>query len=209
MSLYPIAPNVSGKRLLVVGGGAVASRKIADLLSCGRFVHAVAPRWDAGIDAPPGRLCLTLHTHARSPRRTSTPRAPRHRGHRRSRGPGGRRGARGERGSRNVVDVPNLCSFYVPVFSGAARSSSRSRPRESSPSHPRFATGSARPCPRKSRHRWTFRRCALGVPRAPRRRARASARKPCAGCLRARALTRSGRGMMGARAHVAVWKAAP
>ena len=49
MKLYPIMVNLSGKRVLVVGGGAVASRKIADLLACGALVTIIAPEIDDSI----------------------------------------------------------------------------------------------------------------------------------------------------------------
>ncbi|HOT77070.1 MAG TPA: NAD(P)-dependent oxidoreductase, partial [Candidatus Wallbacteria bacterium] len=35
---YPVNIDVSGKRCLVVGGGAVGERKALSLLSCGAFV---------------------------------------------------------------------------------------------------------------------------------------------------------------------------
>ncbi|HEX2039893.1 MAG TPA: bifunctional precorrin-2 dehydrogenase/sirohydrochlorin ferrochelatase [Acidimicrobiales bacterium] len=42
-SLYPVNLVVAGRRCLVVGGGRVAARKVAGLLSCGAVVHVVAP----------------------------------------------------------------------------------------------------------------------------------------------------------------------
>ncbi len=60
MQLYPIMVNLSGRRALVVGGGAVASRKVADLLACGACVRIVAPEIDESIvqmsEANPGRV---------------------------------------------------------------------------------------------------------------------------------------------------------
>ncbi|HVC69794.1 MAG TPA: bifunctional precorrin-2 dehydrogenase/sirohydrochlorin ferrochelatase [Acidimicrobiales bacterium] len=41
--LYPVSLVVAGRRCLVVGGGRVAARKIASLLSCGAAVTVVAP----------------------------------------------------------------------------------------------------------------------------------------------------------------------
>ena len=40
---YPVNLIVEGRRCLVVGGGAVAARKVEGLLACGAVVHVVAP----------------------------------------------------------------------------------------------------------------------------------------------------------------------
>lgn len=42
-ALYPVSLVVAGKPVLVVGGGAVAARKVATLLGCGADVTVVAP----------------------------------------------------------------------------------------------------------------------------------------------------------------------
>ena len=41
---YPVNLLVAGRRVLVVGGGAVAAEKVAGLLAAGAVVHVVAPR---------------------------------------------------------------------------------------------------------------------------------------------------------------------
>ncbi|HKJ65359.1 MAG TPA: bifunctional precorrin-2 dehydrogenase/sirohydrochlorin ferrochelatase [Desulfopila sp.] len=43
MKLYPVNLNIEGKSCLIVGGGEVAARKIASLLSCGATVRVVSP----------------------------------------------------------------------------------------------------------------------------------------------------------------------
>lgn len=43
MSYYPVNLNLKGKRCLVVGGGAVAQRKVQTLLDCGALVTVVSP----------------------------------------------------------------------------------------------------------------------------------------------------------------------
>lgn len=42
-SLYPIALDLAGKRVLVVGGGRLAARKLPELLRCGADITLVAP----------------------------------------------------------------------------------------------------------------------------------------------------------------------
>ncbi len=63
--LYPVGLEVRGRPCLVVGGGAVAARKVGSLLACGATVTMVAPEvhkalsilWESGaiaaIDGPP------------------------------------------------------------------------------------------------------------------------------------------------------------
>jgi siroheme synthase-like protein len=41
--LYPVGLVVAGRPVLVVGGGRVAARKVADLVACGAMVTVVAP----------------------------------------------------------------------------------------------------------------------------------------------------------------------
>jgi precorrin-2 dehydrogenase / sirohydrochlorin ferrochelatase len=47
--LYPVALRLDGRPCLVVGGGRVAARKIADLERCGAVVTVVAPELDPAI----------------------------------------------------------------------------------------------------------------------------------------------------------------
>ena len=49
--LYPVVLRVEGRHCLVVGGGPVASRKVAELLACGAAVTVVAPVIDPAISA--------------------------------------------------------------------------------------------------------------------------------------------------------------
>lgn len=43
MKLYPVMMNLEKRLTLVIGGGAVAARKIADLLEAGAFVRIISP----------------------------------------------------------------------------------------------------------------------------------------------------------------------
>jgi precorrin-2 dehydrogenase len=49
MKLYPVMLNISGKKVLVIGGGNVAARKVRDLVECGALVTVVAPSVEASI----------------------------------------------------------------------------------------------------------------------------------------------------------------
>jgi precorrin-2 dehydrogenase/sirohydrochlorin ferrochelatase len=48
---YPMMVDLTGKRCLVVGGGAVAERKVALLVECGAGVEVVSPRATARLTA--------------------------------------------------------------------------------------------------------------------------------------------------------------
>ncbi len=56
-TLYPLAVDLRGKPVLVAGGGAVAARKLAELLRCGADVTVVAPEPVPAVE----RLAGVLH----------------------------------------------------------------------------------------------------------------------------------------------------
>ena len=56
--VYPVGLVVAGRRCLVVGGGAVAARKVAGLLDCGASVTVVAPEVHEAIAALAARGTL-------------------------------------------------------------------------------------------------------------------------------------------------------
>ena len=58
--LLPIFVNLHERRVLVVGGGAVAARKVAELLESGARVHVVAPEVVNELDESAGRGRLTV-----------------------------------------------------------------------------------------------------------------------------------------------------
>lgn len=51
MSLYPLFANLNGRTVLVVGGGAVAERKVNGLLEAGAVVRVGAPRLNPALQA--------------------------------------------------------------------------------------------------------------------------------------------------------------
>jgi uroporphyrin-III C-methyltransferase/precorrin-2 dehydrogenase/sirohydrochlorin ferrochelatase len=60
MDLYPAFLKLSGRRVLVVGGGSVAAGKIAGLLAAGAVVDVVAPDVRPEIE----RAAVTIHRRA-------------------------------------------------------------------------------------------------------------------------------------------------
>ena len=58
MNLYPLALRLEGRRVLVVGGGAVATRRVPALLAAGALVEVVAPELTPALraHADAGRL---------------------------------------------------------------------------------------------------------------------------------------------------------
>jgi siroheme synthase-like protein len=51
MQQYPVNLNVAGRRVLVVGAGRVAARKIESLVACGALVDVVAPEISEDVRA--------------------------------------------------------------------------------------------------------------------------------------------------------------
>jgi precorrin-2 dehydrogenase/sirohydrochlorin ferrochelatase len=111
---YPMMVDLTGKRCLVVGGGAVAERKVASLVECGAKVGVVSPKATARLTAlaSSGRIRLR-----RRPVRaadltgaflvvaaTDDPRVNREVAER----------VRNAGGLVNVADDPAACSFLVP-----------------------------------------------------------------------------------------------
>ncbi|MCX5769759.1 MAG: bifunctional precorrin-2 dehydrogenase/sirohydrochlorin ferrochelatase [Candidatus Hydrogenedentes bacterium] len=115
MPLYPLALKLSGRRCVVVGGGAVAERKVASLLECGADVVVVAPdatdqirAWSGSgrikfLERPfePSDVAGALIVIAATDdSRVNSAVAD---------------AARASGALVNVVDVPELCDFYVPA----------------------------------------------------------------------------------------------
>jgi len=55
--LYPVNLRLAGRSVLVVGGGRVATHKVAELLHCGARVTVVAPRIEAALRDDPRLTC--------------------------------------------------------------------------------------------------------------------------------------------------------
>ena len=115
MQLYPLILKLKGHRCVVVGGGLVAERKIGSLLACGANVKVVALECSSAVREHAEREEIELIERAFEPNDLDGARlviaatnvravneAITAAGH--------------ERGILvNVVDVPDLCDFYVPA----------------------------------------------------------------------------------------------
>jgi precorrin-2 dehydrogenase/sirohydrochlorin ferrochelatase len=110
----PILVDLAGKRIVVVGGGAVAERKVRALLDCGAEVTVVAPRLTEGLSemASAERVAHEARGYREGDLEGATlafvavddPEAS-------------RRAADDARRAGvpvNVVDRPDLCDFIVP-----------------------------------------------------------------------------------------------
>ena len=117
--LYPVSLNLEGRLAVVVGGGPIALRKAAELLHAGARVWAIAPEWPAdfsGLEADPDTGARLLRVTRRftagdlvgaflvvaATDDVSVQRAV-------------ARAAESQGVLCNVVDVNDLCSFYVPA----------------------------------------------------------------------------------------------
>jgi len=113
--MYPVMLNVTGQRCLVVGGGTVAERKVGSLLECGAQVVVVSPALTENLKEleAAGRIEVVwrgfeardvenalLVIAATDIRGVNEAVAAACRAH---------------NIPVNVVDVPDLCTFYVPA----------------------------------------------------------------------------------------------
>ncbi|RKQ36534.1 uroporphyrinogen-III C-methyltransferase [Kocuria tytonis] len=64
---YPLGLNLSGRRVLVVGGGPVAARRVPPLLAEGALVELVAPRVQDDLEALAASGALTWHARGFAP----------------------------------------------------------------------------------------------------------------------------------------------
>ena len=114
--LYPMMVDLAGRRCLVVGGGAVAARKVALLMECGAGVEVVSPKVTSRLLAlaSSGRIRLRRRAVRASDLRgaflvvaaTNDPQV--------NREVAGRMKRVG--GLVNVADDPMACSFLVPAM---------------------------------------------------------------------------------------------
>jgi precorrin-2 dehydrogenase/sirohydrochlorin ferrochelatase len=112
---YPMMVDLTGKRCLVVGGGAVAERKVALLVECNAKIDVVTPKATARLTAlaSSGRIRLRRRPVRAADLRgaflvvvaTDDPRVNREVAER----------VRNAGGLVNVADDPAACSFLVPA----------------------------------------------------------------------------------------------
>lgn len=115
MRLYPLDLKIEGRRCVVIGGGGVAERKVESLRECGAAVTVVSPDYTPTLEqwAAEGRIetvrrpfttadvkgatLVIAATNVRSVNEVVFA------------------AGRAEGVLVNVVDVPDLCDFYVPA----------------------------------------------------------------------------------------------
>ena len=157
--LYPVGLVVAGRACLVVGGGAVAARKVDGLLACGARVTVVAPQVGAPIAA---RAATGAEAFASSGGRTAAGEAASYRLVITATGdPAVDRQVFDDAEAAgvwvNAADQPARCSFTCRRWSAAAPSPWRSPP--TAPAR-RWRAGCAtawpRPCPTISTRSWPF-----------------------------------------------------
>jgi len=116
MRLCPIALKIQGRRCVVVGGGAVAQRKVGLLVECGADVAVVSVAFTPTLEARAARGEVTLVAESFRPSHlagaTLAIAATDDRAVNESVLSAGK-----ERGVLvNVVDVPELCDFFMPAL---------------------------------------------------------------------------------------------
>ncbi len=112
MRYFPINLDILGKKVLVVGGGQVACRKVKNLLACGARVTVVSPSFCREL-ARMKKVRLVKRRYRKSDMRAACivvsaadSRAVNSRVHQHAAGAGI---------LVNVVDQPDLCAFTVPA----------------------------------------------------------------------------------------------
>lgn len=118
MRPYPVMMNLEDKRVIVVGGGRVAARKVTGLLESGALVTVVSPKIDPELEGPADegriewipepfdesvldRYPQTVLVFGTTDRREVNIRIY--------------RAASDRRIPCNIADVPDLCTFIVPA----------------------------------------------------------------------------------------------
>lgn len=114
MPYYPILVDLEGKKVIVVGGGAIAERKVETLLTCGALVHVISLEVTPTLNryAEEGKIKLLGHEFRENDldgafmmiAATDDPLMNRHVGEK----------AREKGLLTNVVDQPSDCDFIVP-----------------------------------------------------------------------------------------------
>lgn len=111
MNYYPVFLNLTNKKCIVIGGGAVAERKVKQLLRAGASITVVSPQSTAGIKRLASKKKIVLkprHYQARDVEKaflviaaTSDEKV-------------NKTISRESSGLVNVVDMPEHCTFIMP-----------------------------------------------------------------------------------------------
>jgi siroheme synthase-like protein len=113
-AFYPLFLDLTGKLCVVIGGGAVASRKVRALLAAGASVKLIGPEVTKGIArlAAEGKIALTLREYRKGDLEGAAlvfAAAGKEEVARQVKAEAQRRGV-----PMNAADAPDLCDFLVP-----------------------------------------------------------------------------------------------
>ena len=112
---YPIFLDLEGKPCVIVGGGRTAIRKIEGLLACGASVRVIAPHAEERVEALARAGTILLKKRAFRPGDTKNARLVIAATDDPDVNRSVAQDAEQNSALYNVVDAPELCSFFVPA----------------------------------------------------------------------------------------------
>lgn len=115
MRLYPLSLKLAGKPCVVVGGGKVAERKVVSLLECEAAVTVVSPETVPALEERAARGEIRLVRRAFQPEDVAGACVVIAATSDRAVNEAVVQAAHESGALVNVVDVPDLCDFYVPA----------------------------------------------------------------------------------------------
>ncbi len=115
MRMYPMALKVAGRRCVVIGGGAIAARKAASLLDAGAHVSVISPELCPILEERAARSEISAERRAFQPGDLDGALVAIAATNNRAVNEAIAAEARAKGVLLNVVDVPDLCDFFVPA----------------------------------------------------------------------------------------------
>ena len=115
MQLYPLNLKIAGRRCVVIGGGGVANRKVEGLLRCGARVTVISPELNDPLPALAQRGAVEVHQRPYAPGDLEGALLVIAATNLRAVNEAVVAEAHRSGALVNVVDVPDLCDFYLPA----------------------------------------------------------------------------------------------